>query len=116
MTMFQKYGKCRGMTIFRYKQYNAEIWYAPVGTVIPAHKHPLEQIELMYLFGSGWFSRIMNGTIESAKAKWPFSCFTVPKGVVHWFLVGNWPLIFINFSRWTDGHKPTSASVDIEMI
>lgn len=118
MSIFRKYETCRGLLLFRWKQYTAELWYCPSGYKIVEHSHPKEQIELMYLFGSTiFYRRDTSGIEESYKPKWchVFRKFTVPAGWSHRFDVSTLPLVFINFAKWEQGSTPTSAAVDFKI-
>ncbi len=117
MTIFNKYGPCRGFTLFKFGQRRAEIWYIPSGYTIVEHRHPEEDVELMYLMGSTAFCRrdIRTNVVESAEVKWPKNfgcCYGVKHYHTHWFSVGKWPLIFINFQKFLPGLKPKSAAID----
>ena len=117
MSIFNRYGPCRGFTFFKWNQWRAEIWYIPSGYTIVEHRHPEEDVELMYLMGSTEFCRrdIRTNVVESAPVKWPsnmFKCYGVKHYHTHFFTVGKWPLIFINFQRFLNGTKPKSAAID----
>ena len=55
--------------------------------------------------------------LEYAKMGWRYflSSFSVNHYHVHWFSVGKWPLIFINFQTFLDNHKPCSAAKDFQL-
>lgn len=117
MGIFNRYGPCRGLTLFKWGQRRAEIWYIPSGYTIVEHRHPEEDVELMYLMGSTAFCRrdIRTNVIESAQVKWPANvgrCYGVKHYHTHWFSVGKWPLVFINFQKFMPGLKPKSAAID----
>lgn len=117
MSIFNRYGPCKGLTLFKWNQWRAEIWYIPSGYTIVEHRHPEEDVELMYLMGSTEFCRrdIRTNVVESAPVKWPskmFKCYGVKHYHSHYFTVGKWPLIFINFQHFLNGIKPKSAAVD----
>lgn len=127
MTLFNRHEKCVGLTLWRFGRRNVEIWYCPRGYEIKPHSHPNERIELMYIFGKTTFFRRKPDynfagywlpQEESFKPKWYhiFRCFTVDYGQIHWFKVSNLPLIFINFSKFWQGYKPTSAAIDFKPI
>lgn len=117
MAILNKYGPCRGLTLFKWRQLRVELWYIPSGYSIVEHRHPSEDVELMYLMGSTDFFRrsIKTGIPEMAEVRWPRDFgkrYSVMNYHTHWFSVGKWPLVFINFQRFLPGLKPTSASVD----
>lgn len=119
MSVFNRYEKCFGITLYRFGQYRAEIWFCPSSYKIVEHSHPHENVQLMYLFGSTRFYRrdLNNGIVESVKAGWRmlFKCFTVKYYHSHWFEVGGWPLIFINFQHFLPNTTPRSAAKDFEV-
>lgn len=116
MGLFRTYDSCKGVLLYKFGQYTAELWYCPAGYKIPEHSHPNEEIELMFLFGNTVFYRRPSTaeTEQSFIPKWKhiFCCFGVPAGWSHRFSVGRLPLLFINFAKWKAGIIPTSASVD----
>ena len=119
MSLFHKYESCIGIPLFKSKCRYVELWYCPKGYVIKEHSHPNEHIELMYIFGKTIFYR-RNPETEDEDILEPawfqfMKCFTVPAGFFHYFKVSNLPLIFINFSRFLNNTKPTSASVDFKL-
>jgi len=128
MNLINRYEKCVGLTLWRFGQHNVELCNCPSDYEIKPHSHDNEHIELMYIFGRTTFWRhgkdtakyikhnnpFVATTYESFSPKWYhiFRKFTVLPKQVHWFKVSNRPLIFVNFARFLDGHKPTSASID----
>lgn len=119
MNLIRRHEKCVGFLLFKFRQFTAELWYCPSNYVIAEHSHPNEDIELMFLFGSTIFYRREDPALneEFYIPKWyhAFRCFSVPAGFSHRFLVGNKPLLFINFASWKAGVTPTSASVDFKL-
>lgn len=118
MTLFNRHGPCIGLTLFRFARWNIELWYCPKKYEIELHSHPNEHIELMYLFGKTTFYRDKGISTECFKPKWYhiFRTFSVKPGQLHSFSVSNCPLIFINISKFLQGHKPMSASVDFKQV
>lgn len=119
MSLFNRHESCRGITLFKVGRYRAELWYCPAGYAIREHRHPKEDVELMFLFGCCTFYRRDNrigNKVESANMNLAdFSRrFTVKNYHSHWFTVGRWPLIFINFQRFLDHYKPMSAAEDFQ--
>lgn len=126
MSIINYHESCVGIVLFKWRQKFIQLWYCPKGYEIKPHSHPEEDIELMYLFGSTVFYRqnqninyIIRGWLdnpESYKPKWynVFRRFSVPANTKHWFIVSKWPLIFINFSTFSEGNKPKSAAVDFK--
>lgn len=119
MALLNRHEKCIGLTIFKWGQRRAEIWYCPAGYIIQEHCHPAQNVELMYLFGSTTFYRrnLWNNSENSLKCGWKTFCrrFTVRNFHAHWFSVGKLPLLFVNFQHFLPGNKPCSAAEDFEI-
>lgn len=119
MAIINRHEKCVGFTIFKYGQLRVEVWYCPSGYQIAEHSHPHEDIELMYIFGSTAFYRrdLNTGNVERADVGWRYWLhkFSVKAFHSHWFSVGRWPLIFINFQRFKKGYTPVSAARDFKL-
>ena len=117
MKLFHTHDRCRGLTLWRWGRLNVELWFCPAGYEIVPHSHPLEDIELVPLFGWCTFIRedalrLVGQRIECSPRRW-FRKHSVPAGWVHWFKVGRKvPLVFINVARWKPGVPITSASED----
>jgi len=111
-----KHETCWCLTLFRSKHNNIEIVFCPKGYKIQPHTHPNINIELVFLFGRAVFHRISNLTgKKSIKVEFPYSFgkhFSIAHNHKHWFEVSTLPLIFINWEKWLNGIKPTSAAVD----
>ncbi len=111
--LFHRHKTCTGYVLFKWGQRMAELWICPANFKIERHSHPLEHVELFPLLGhSEFFRERPNGEVQSTGSKC-FKLHTVPAGWYHWFTVTpKRSLVFINFSRWTEGFKPTSAAED----
>ena len=111
-----KFRNSRGWKLFQFGSYRIELWYFPSGFFIERHAHPNENIEVLYLFGDVFFHR-EDSKDKNNYAEWLSTGFprflSLPAGYIHWFNVGKWPLIAINFSRFIDTNIPISASEDI---
>lgn len=116
MALVNRHGPCWGLTLFRWKQRRAELWYCPRNYVIEEHSHSNEDIELMYLMGSTVFYRRDRRTNvqEWKRMTWRMfgRSFSVKHYHSHWFTVGKLPLLFINFQHFLPGAKPRSAAQD----
>lgn len=116
MAIFNRYESCRGFTIFKFKKFRIEIWYCPAKYEIIEHRHPEEDIELIFIFGQTVFSRrdINSGVIESLATSWKMfgRKFSVKHYHSHWFKVGRLPLIFINVQRFFNDYDVKSAAQD----
>jgi hypothetical protein len=117
--VFHRYDCCRGITLWRWGQFNIEAWWCPRWYEIVPHSHPNEAIELVPLWGHATFYRQSpEGVVESVcvdHRRW-FRRHTVPMGWRHWFTVGaSHPLVFLNLSWWRQGVKPSSAADDFAL-
>lgn len=114
---FDKFN-CIGITLYKWGNKRAELWFIRPGYVIAEHCHPKEDVELVYLFGSTVFYRrdllVKDADVESAKPKF-LSSFSVKHNHSHFFSVGLLPLVFVNFQTFLAGHKPVSASKDLTL-
>lgn len=133
MSIINRHERCVGVTLFRGKKHNVEIWYCPRGYEVKPHSHNDQHIELMYLFGKTTFHRQTFGqlsgkpgdtfrrlfvTKEEFTPTWKhvLKKFTIKPGQRHWFTVSSLPLIFINFATFIDGKRPVSAAIDFHTI
>lgn len=116
MSIFNNHGPCKGITLFRFFQLRAELWYIPAYFNITEHSHPAEDVELIHLFGSSTFYRrdLNTGLKESVNVRMfsGFKKFTVKHFHSHWFSINSMPMFFINIQRFLPGCKPVSAAVD----
>lgn len=120
MKIINRYGPCVGVTLFRFRRLNIELWYCPANYTIVEHKHPSMDIELVLLFGWTTFMRRerKSDVQQCAAAKFPFhACkkYTVPAGWFHSFSTGKVPLVFINVEKWKPNIKITSAAEDFQI-
>jgi hypothetical protein len=116
-----RYESCIGLSFLPLGRYKLECWYCPRGYRIREHTHPNEDIKLCFLFGHNIrFHRRKNrhfiGESFCAQFKHIGKVFTINAGDAHWFEVSDWPLVFMNIERWKNGVKPTSASVDFNLV
>lgn len=116
MALINRYESCFGITLYKWGQYRAEIWFIPRNYSIVPHRHPSEDVELMFIFGRTEFFRqsIRTWKIESLATTWKCfgQCFSVMNYHYHSFKTTNWPLVFINFQKFLTGCKPKSAASD----
>jgi len=117
MKLFNTYGPCFGISIYRWKQFTIELWFVPPGYSIPKHSHPREDIELYHVFGKAVFCREFGNDL--AKVTMPLwsklKHFTVPQGWDHWFETNTTWLVFFNVAKWDCLQNPTSASKDFQL-
>ena len=112
-----KFKNARGLKLFQLGRYRIELWYFPSSFRIEKHSHPKENIEVFYLFGSVKFFRMESS--GNNEVYWDSNFIprflSLHAGYIHWFYVGKYPLIAINFSKFITC-KPVSASEDIIFI
>lgn len=106
--MIHRIKNCFGLTLFRSKQRNVELWAC--FSEVPKHTHPGQHSEIIPLFGWSRFYRVNDDDItelaEITPRRW-FHAFTIPAGWKHWF--EGVPLIFLNVSTGSE-----SAGVNIQ--
>ncbi len=112
MSLISRYGPCVGVKLWKWNNFQVELWLCPKGYKIPKHSHDLQDIELTYLFGNAHFFRKVGTRVDHFHAtQMKFGrTFSLPKGTLHWFEVSDKPLVFLSREKWTT--KPTSASQD----
>lgn len=119
MKIFNKYECCRGITLFSFGRYRAEIWFIPANYKIVEHSHPEENVELMFIFGRTKFFRrcLRTGRVDWLNTKWNMigRCFTVKCSDSHWFETNEWPLVFINFQSFLKPENKKSACEDFKI-
>jgi len=120
MKLINRYGPCIGISLFRFRRTNYELWWCPAAYEIPEHCHPNQHIELRLIFGRTEFFRrsSKSGAFESAPAQFPADCgrvYSVPAGYFHKFNTGKCPLVFINKEQWLEGVEITSAATDFRI-
>lgn len=108
---------CWIFRLLKFGRINIELVYAPKGYEIREHNHPSQRIELMFLWGHATFyRREPTGEViyKEVKSPWnTFKIFTIMPFHNHWFEVSTKPLLFLNFERWQDGIRITSAAEDL---
>jgi len=105
--MIHKFKNCLGITLWRWNNFQIELWFCPPKTYIPSHKHSCIDSEIFPLKGHAIFTRETE-TVFSELIKF----FTINHNQSHSFGVFDKWFIFLNFEKWTS--KPTSASVDFQ--
>ena len=118
MSIINRHGPCFGITLYRWFNTRAEIWFIPKNYTINEHTHPNEDVELCFIAGRTDFCRrnLYTDKVESAVTTWRslFTCFSVKHYHSHWFRTATYPLIFINFQTFIGNHTPVSAAVDFK--
>lgn len=117
-TFINRHERCVGIRLWKSSRRFIQLWFCPSGYEIQQHSHPDEEIELRYLFGKSIFYRLKGKNVESFRPRWYHfgRSFTIPAGVVHWFKVSTWPLVFINSATFPKGVTPRSAAIDYKPI
>jgi len=118
--MLKRHESCIGLSLPAIGRFKLEVWWCPSGFKIKPHVHDNVSIESLFVMGSGsYVCRKPEGELfaeqHKLRALRDFGrSFSIPAGCVHWFEVGKWPLLFINFEWWKSGVKPSSASDDFK--
>lgn len=115
MKLIRRYESCIGLSLPSIGRWKLELWFAPSGYQIQPHSHDNVDIWLYLLFGERicFFRRRKNDTNwQEFQGRWYHigRRFTIRRGVLHYFHVSRFPLIFLNVEKWYS--KPTSASED----
>jgi cupin superfamily acireductone dioxygenase involved in methionine salvage len=114
--LINRHRECWGIKLWKWNNFQIELWYCPNGFEIQPHSHDNQDIELTYLWGNAvFFRKFQDGETNSFDTlfAWPGKTFSIPAGTLHWFTVSNKPLIFINREQWKT--KPTSAAIDFNL-
>lgn len=116
--MINYHEKCVGIVLFKFRQLFIQLWLCPANYEIKPHSHPEEDIKLVYLLGKTTFFRLVGDDLQSFSPRWFHAgrAFNVHAGILHSFTVSNWPLVFINISRFKKGCKAKSAALDFKPI
>lgn len=112
------YGPCTGLTLYRWGQHKAELWYAPAWYSVPLHSHDHVDVEFLILHAKGCYIFRHKDGIQGELVSTPQvlgKLFTVKAGVPHGFNRSDSSLIWINFEHWKDGHRPTSVAQDFTL-
>lgn len=115
--IIHRHDNCWGFKLFQFGQRMVQVWFCPRGYLIERHSHEDQDIELAFVYGRAIFCKTKGDKVKSAVVSGfgnPFHTFSVPAGTIHWFSVSDRPLIFINYSKWKKGIKPTSAAIDFK--
>lgn len=111
--MIQRHNRCWGLTLWRWKNKQVELWFCPKGETIVDHFHENIDSKIIYLGGK------MDGHIahEHKQFGWRdiFRMFCIPKGTVHGAKVTGLFAVFANVETWTD-KAVTSAARDFKRI
>ena len=114
-----KFESCRGLTIWKSKKRRIELWFCPPRFYVSPHRHPHQDIELTFLFGSAEFYRLRGKSLRIAIMVWPFTMFrtmTIEAQDYHGFETGSLPLIFFNNCTWLGVDSNKSPSEDVEIL
>lgn len=114
--LINRHKNCIGIKLWKWNNFQIELWFCPKGFIIEKHSHNEQDIELTYLYGRAIFHRQIEGcainSIDTSQANIG-QTFSIPAGTLHWFEVSDRPLVFINREYWKT--KPTSASIDFNL-
>lgn len=109
------FGPCKGWLLFAIGKYKIELWCAPLCYTIPVHKHPNENIEIMFLLGKNViFGRTDVGSLCLSSPKNTFRCMTIKHFHEHFFATGMSKCWFLSFAKWVGKpNEMTTANNDI---
>lgn len=112
MSLLRRHNKVRGIRLWKWGNFQVEVWFAPAGEIIEPHVHQNIHSTIVFLAGD------MVGRIQERVGvlKWPadsFRRFRVPAGTVHEARIGKF-CIFANIERWSA--PPTSAAEDFTAV
>lgn len=113
-SFIDRHESCIGIRLFKSRKTFCQLWYCAPRYRIKPHSHDKQNIELYFVFGSAKFTRIIDGKQQSYYVR-PSKIgkhFSIRAGVVHWFEVSTWPLLFINIAKATEGNESVSAAKD----
>lgn len=115
--LIYRYKTCWGIKLWKWNNFQIELWYCPTSCFIPPHTHEQQDIRLTFLYGRKIFHRKYKDQLEeivdTKNIKFG-QTFSIPAGTLHWFDRMDKPLIFFSREWWTT--KPTSASIDIKTL
>lgn len=119
--LFNKYERCRGITLFARNNLRIELWFVPKGQDIRPHTHPNIDSFIVFLYGSVIFRRkkpnesfARHAFLNSRNDR--FRSFHVAPEDVHYFEDNTVkPLIFLNIEIWKGNGKSQSASKDFKV-
>ena len=125
--MIARRGPCLGITVFRWRRFKVELWFAPADYAPPEHVHRYSSSEFLILFAR---RRRIFRRVETPKGLrtdqyvadtrklpwWKFRTLSVRYGVRHAFCKGASPMIWLAFETWKKGVKITSVAEDFEQV
>lgn len=109
--MIEKHNRCIGVKLFRFRQWQLEMWFCPRKEVIEPHSHRNIDSTLIFLWGR------ITGTIGDKTGPVSyrdiFRRFPIPAGVTHTATVHSPFCVFLNWERWKTSDV-TSAALDFQ--
>lgn len=124
-----RYGPCIGVTLFRWRRFKIELWYAPADFATPEHTHENSSSEFLILYARTRF--IYRRTVDfistvDGKVRYrtegyvvnvpPFRrTLTVRAGTPHAFHRGESCMVWLCFERWKKNVPVTSVAEDFQL-
>lgn len=108
--MIHRYKRCVGITLFRWRQRQLEVWFCPRCEDIEPHCHPNIDSLIRLLWGT------MKGTIGDKRGWVDFwRPYSIPAGVMHAAEIHSFT-IFVNWEKWRNDIPVSSAAVDFTAV
>lgn len=134
-----RYGPCIGITLFRFRRRQVELWWAPTDYATPEHSHENSDGEFLILWARNrriwrkthtlctngkvfkinqhkrYFDAVGRGDEYIANVPpWRFKTLSVRAGIKHGFDKGSSPMIWLCFEKWKKGVPITSVADDFK--
>ncbi len=118
--MIARYGPCIGITLFRFRRWKIELWFAPADYATPEHSHDDSSSEFTILWARNRriYRRIgdrVDAYIAETPKMWG-KFLSVRTGVVHAFEKGDSAMIWLAFETWKKGVKVSSVADDFHLV
>lgn len=123
MSLIARYGPCVGITLFRWRRWKVELWYAPANYATPEHSHNESHGEFTILWARNRriYRKVktpqgerVDEYIASTPRFWG-KFLSVPMGVVHAFEKGDSCMVWICVETWKRGVTVTSVATDFHL-
>lgn len=104
----RRHGRCRGLRIWKWNNFQIEVWFCPEDEEIEPHFHKHIDSKIVLLFGC------MMGKIAEVRGHVKkFKAYPVPAETVHSAVMIT-ACIFANIERWQG--EPSSAAEDFTAV
>lgn len=108
--IFHRHNRCVGITLFRFRRRQLEVWFCPKHEIIESHSHRNLDSRIYVLLGVLW-GRIGKryGYAHRRRA------YPVGAGIEHSAITMTF-CIFANWETWKERNAVTSAAIDFEGV